>query len=167
MTEKTLREALEHAIDRIENLLGALLLPLPPHIHLQGLRGNLPEIRDEMRDALERFPESVRALAAPPALAAAPGGAEIELTPAGREARDDPAEREAQGNFVSGPWCDATPPDEAHPKCTRRPGHEGDHVAARARHWEGEIRRPRLILARWPSAPAPSVAPGHEPEVKE
>jgi hypothetical protein len=99
------------------------------------------------------------------ALAAAPGGAEIELTPAGREARDDPAEREAQGNFVSGPWCNETPetpPDEAL-RCTRRPDHDGDHVAAGAR-----LRRPRLILARWPSAPAsPSVAPGQPAEREE
>jgi hypothetical protein len=166
MTEKTLREEIARLAADAErqSKLNPPALGDPIAVAGPWAWARMAEL---LRDALDRHPEPARALAAPPALAAAPGGAEIELTPAGREARDDPAEREAQGNFVSGPWCDATPPDEAHPKCTRRPGHEGDHVAARARHWEGEIRRPRLILARWPSAPALSGAPGHEPEVKE
>ncbi len=36
--------------DTIDNLLGALKLPLRPEMHLQGLRGNLPEVRDGLRE---------------------------------------------------------------------------------------------------------------------
>lgn len=53
MSETKLRDALERAADRIENLLCALDLPLPDRLHLQGLRGALPEIRDEIRSTLE------------------------------------------------------------------------------------------------------------------
>jgi hypothetical protein len=35
--------------DRIDNLLGAMQLPLPPAMHVQQLRVALPQIRDVLR----------------------------------------------------------------------------------------------------------------------
>lgn len=79
----------------------------------------------------------------------APGArlvAQVELQPDGREARDDGVEREACENFITNKWCDAKPPDEDRPYCTRRPGHSGDHAAAMGT---------RHILARWSYSAAP------------
>lgn len=47
-----MHEACGHAVDRLENLLAAMKLPLPPRLHLEGLSGNLESIRDELRAAL-------------------------------------------------------------------------------------------------------------------
>lgn len=49
-----LREALGCARDSIENLEAAMRLPLPPEIHLEGLRGSLAQIRAEIVRALEK-----------------------------------------------------------------------------------------------------------------
>ena len=35
--------------DRLDNLIGAMQLPLPAHMHLEGLRVALPEIRNALR----------------------------------------------------------------------------------------------------------------------
>ena len=42
-------EELGKASDTIDNLLGAMQLPLPAQLHLDQLRRSLPEIRDTMR----------------------------------------------------------------------------------------------------------------------
>ncbi len=47
-------EASGRAADRIDNLLAALTLPVRDAIHLQGVRGTLPEIGEELRAALAK-----------------------------------------------------------------------------------------------------------------
>lgn len=47
-------EALGRAADRIENLISALVLPARADIHLRGVSGTLPEIRDEIRAAIAK-----------------------------------------------------------------------------------------------------------------
>lgn len=36
--------------DKADNLLGAVKLPLPPHVHIQGMTGGLKDIRSELRE---------------------------------------------------------------------------------------------------------------------
>jgi hypothetical protein len=55
-----LADRYEATIDRIENLLGALALPLPDRVHVQGIRALLPEIRDAARAALSAWEEARR-----------------------------------------------------------------------------------------------------------
>lgn len=43
------RELLGRAIDRVDNLVGALQLPLPDKMHVQQLRVLLPEIVEELK----------------------------------------------------------------------------------------------------------------------
>jgi hypothetical protein len=50
--ERGLRERVEGAVDRIENLLGALAIPMPDRLQVKGIRGSLPSIRDDLRAAL-------------------------------------------------------------------------------------------------------------------
>ncbi len=45
-------ESVETAVERLDNLLAALNLPLPDRLHLKALREVLPEIRAELRAAL-------------------------------------------------------------------------------------------------------------------
>lgn len=55
-TEKEIEEAKENlgqAIDRVDNLAHALILPRPPQIHLDSLRSNLPEVVKELKKAYE------------------------------------------------------------------------------------------------------------------
>jgi hypothetical protein len=47
-----LREAAGVAADRIDSLIAALSLTVPPATHLEGLRGALPDIVAELRAAL-------------------------------------------------------------------------------------------------------------------
>lgn len=54
MAETTEHDALEHAEERLDSLIHAMLLPMAPEIHLKCLRAVLPEIRDEIRAALTR-----------------------------------------------------------------------------------------------------------------
>lgn len=42
-------ELLGMAADDIDNLLGAMQLPVPAQVHLDGLRATLPKIRDRLR----------------------------------------------------------------------------------------------------------------------
>jgi hypothetical protein len=42
-------ERFAQVAETANNLLGALALPLPAQIHLQGLRPNIQEMRDELR----------------------------------------------------------------------------------------------------------------------
>jgi archaellum component FlaC len=42
-------EAVAQVAEKANNLLGSLALPLPAHIHLQGLGPNIQEMRDELR----------------------------------------------------------------------------------------------------------------------
>lgn len=48
ITEEQL-ERFAQVAEQANNLLGALALPLPAHIHLQGLGPNIEEMRDELR----------------------------------------------------------------------------------------------------------------------
>jgi hypothetical protein len=50
--EEGLRQAIEGAADRIENVLGALAIPMPDRLQLKGIRETLPSIRDDLRAAL-------------------------------------------------------------------------------------------------------------------
>jgi hypothetical protein len=50
--ERGLRERVEGAVDRIENLLGALAIPMPDRLQVKGIRESLPSIRDDLRAAL-------------------------------------------------------------------------------------------------------------------
>lgn len=42
-------EALGQAIDRIENLIYALKMPLPPTMHVEQIKKALPEILEELK----------------------------------------------------------------------------------------------------------------------
>ncbi|HEX3560386.1 MAG TPA: hypothetical protein VHU19_14355 [Pyrinomonadaceae bacterium] len=48
LTEEQLERIAEVA-QTANNLLGALELPLPAHLHLEGCRGNIQDMRDELR----------------------------------------------------------------------------------------------------------------------
>lgn len=47
-------EVLGMAIDTLDNLLSAMSVPLPDHLHMQGLRAELPKLRDSLRKGLHR-----------------------------------------------------------------------------------------------------------------
>lgn len=47
-----LRDAIGRAEDRIGNVLGALALPLPDRLQVEGLRETLPDIRAELQAAV-------------------------------------------------------------------------------------------------------------------
>lgn len=42
-------DELSELVERIDNLIVAMTLPVPAEIHLSALRESLPEIRDELR----------------------------------------------------------------------------------------------------------------------
>lgn len=44
------KEKLGEVIETLTNLLQAMTMPVPPHIHLQGLRSELPEITKGLVD---------------------------------------------------------------------------------------------------------------------
>lgn len=44
-------EKLGRLIDRIENIQHALALPIPPQIHIEGIKGSLPDIVKELKDS--------------------------------------------------------------------------------------------------------------------
>ena len=48
-------ETLGGLVDRLENLLGALTLPLEPQMHLDGLTPNLKQIKNELKQAYFEF----------------------------------------------------------------------------------------------------------------
>lgn len=43
-------ETVGRAADDLDNLLSAMLLPIPPQHHIEALRASLPRIRDALRD---------------------------------------------------------------------------------------------------------------------
>lgn len=43
-------EKLGQAIDRVENIIAALKLPLTPSLHLQGVRESLPSILKQLKE---------------------------------------------------------------------------------------------------------------------
>lgn len=43
-------ESLGELSDRVDNLIGALQLPMPPQFHVDRLKAALPEIRNDMRE---------------------------------------------------------------------------------------------------------------------
>jgi hypothetical protein len=51
MGEKA-EDVLAEIRDTVENLLGAMKLPLPPEIHLEGLKENLEGVRDRICEFL-------------------------------------------------------------------------------------------------------------------
>ena len=55
---KDLLERLGLAADRVDNLLGALCLPLPPRIHVEGLTPNLREVAAELHAIYDAAAES-------------------------------------------------------------------------------------------------------------
>jgi septation ring formation regulator EzrA len=57
-TEKEIEEAKENlgqAIDRLDNLVHALQLPLSAQMHVDALRSNLPEVVKELKEAYEKL----------------------------------------------------------------------------------------------------------------
>jgi len=42
-------DKIAEAIDSLSNIIAALSLPVPDKIHVEGLRGTLPEIRDKIK----------------------------------------------------------------------------------------------------------------------
>lgn len=50
--DNAILERIGLCVDRLENLSGASVLPIPDAMHLQALRAAIPEIRDEIKDAL-------------------------------------------------------------------------------------------------------------------
>lgn len=53
-------EAVGEQADTLDNLIGAMKLPLPAHIHLEALRGALPNVRDALRKAVADCRQSPR-----------------------------------------------------------------------------------------------------------
>jgi vacuolar-type H+-ATPase subunit F/Vma7 len=49
MTEES-KEKLGQAIDRVDNMLHALVLPLPPQMHIDSFKSILPEIVKELKE---------------------------------------------------------------------------------------------------------------------
>lgn len=49
MRASSLIEGVARVAERCNNLLGSLALPLPPRTHVDGLRPNIQEMRDELR----------------------------------------------------------------------------------------------------------------------
>lgn len=43
-------EKLGQAIDRVDNMYHALLMPLPPEMHIEQFKKTLPEIIKELKD---------------------------------------------------------------------------------------------------------------------
>lgn len=43
-------DKIAEAIDTLENLIAALSMPMPDHIHVQCLRGQLPDVLTQLRD---------------------------------------------------------------------------------------------------------------------
>jgi len=41
--------------DRIDNLCWAITMPIPDRIHVECLKGSLPEIRDELKKCLKEL----------------------------------------------------------------------------------------------------------------
>ena len=50
MTEES-KEELGQAIDRVDNLAHALLLPLPAQMHVDSIKSILPEVVEELKAA--------------------------------------------------------------------------------------------------------------------
>jgi hypothetical protein len=48
------KEKLGSAIDRVDNMLHALQLPLPPQMHVESFRSTLPEIVKELKDSYSK-----------------------------------------------------------------------------------------------------------------
>lgn len=44
--------ALGRVVDRLDNLIAALSLPLPDAIHVKAIRGSLPSVRKELAEAI-------------------------------------------------------------------------------------------------------------------
>lgn len=42
-------DTLGRLVDRLDNATAALLLPLPPQIHIDGVRGIVESVRDELK----------------------------------------------------------------------------------------------------------------------
>lgn len=49
---RKLREAAGRVVDRLDALTYSMQLKVSPEIHLEGLRGAIPQIRDELRAAI-------------------------------------------------------------------------------------------------------------------
>ena len=50
--ERAMRDAIERAIERLDNLIAAMRLPIPDSIHVTALRGSLPDIRRELAESI-------------------------------------------------------------------------------------------------------------------
>ena len=46
-----MEELVVETIDRLNNLIAAMTLPMPAEIHLKALKESLPEIRDGLKEA--------------------------------------------------------------------------------------------------------------------
>lgn len=45
-------DTLGRIVDRLDNLIAALSLPLPDAIHVKAIRGSLPSVRKELAEAI-------------------------------------------------------------------------------------------------------------------
>ena len=50
-------EAVGQAVDTLDSLTSAMSMPLPDSLHMQGLRGSLPELRESLAQALTKEPK--------------------------------------------------------------------------------------------------------------
>lgn len=58
MRKKALNELCEEVYvlsDRLDNIVHAMILPMPSNIHLDILKTSLPELRDELRLVLAKY----------------------------------------------------------------------------------------------------------------
>lgn len=44
-------EQVGESVDTLDNLIGAMKLPLPGELHLKALRESLPDLREKLRNA--------------------------------------------------------------------------------------------------------------------
>ena len=50
-TPEEAKEKLGQAIDRVDNLAHALLLPMPANMHVESLKAVLPDVVEELKEA--------------------------------------------------------------------------------------------------------------------
>ena len=50
ITKENAVEEIGRMSDKVDNLLGAMQLPVSPEIHMEGLRGNLEQMRADLRE---------------------------------------------------------------------------------------------------------------------
>jgi len=51
MKKEQALEELGQCVDTVSNLMAALTMPLDPSLHIQGIKGSLPDLKDKIKAA--------------------------------------------------------------------------------------------------------------------